>query len=132
MWTELKSLANKMKKDVQYQAVDFTRELQKFEIEFKKGFSKPLILFVLAEKPDYPFGISKTLRNITNNKIKIEGSNIYPILDSLWKSGLIIGVEEGNSRKRIYSLTDEGKNFLNSLRLSMKEFVGTIQKIINI
>ena len=112
--------------------MDLDIEQQKFEVEFKKGFSKPLILFTLAEKPDYPFQISKTLREKTKNKIKIEGSNIYPILKNLEESGLIIGVKEGDSRKRIYSLTDDGKKFLLSLQFSMKEFVVIIQEMIDI
>jgi PadR family transcriptional regulator PadR len=120
--TELKSL-------------NLDKELQKFEIEFKKGFSKPLILCILAEKPDYPFQISKRLREKTKDKIKIEGSNIYPILKSLeqkeGEEGLIIGVKEEDSRKRIYSLTDDGKKFLRSLQLSMDEFIQTIREMID-
>ncbi len=106
--------------------------MQKFEIEFKKGFSKPLILFILAENPDYPFQISKRLRENTKDRIKIEGSNIYPILKSLEKdSGLIIGIKEGDSRKRIYSLTDDGKKFLQSLQHSLKEFLVIIHEMID-
>lgn len=112
--------------------MDLDKIREKFEIEFKKGFSKPLILFILAEKPDYPFQISKRLREKTKDKIKIEGSNIYPILKNLEEdSGLIIGVKEGDSRKRIYSLTDEGTEFLTSLQLSMKEFLNIVHEMID-
>jgi DNA-binding PadR family transcriptional regulator len=111
--------------------LDLEKEQQKFEIEFKKGFSKPLLLFALAETPDYPFQISKTLREKTKEKIKIEGSNIYPILKNLEENGLIRGVKEGDSRKRIYSLTGDGKKFLVSLQQSMKEFIDIIQEMID-
>ncbi len=111
--------------------MDLDKELQKYEIEFKKGFSKPLILFTLAEKPDYPFQISKTVREMTKDKISIVGSNIYPILTNMEKSGIIQGIKEEESRKRVYSLTGDGKDFLTSLQQTMKEFVDIIQEMID-
>ena len=51
--------------------------LQKWQREYKKGYSKPLILFTLAKvKKSYPFGITEELKKLTNGQISIVGSNI--------------------------------------------------------
>jgi DNA-binding PadR family transcriptional regulator len=61
----------------------FEEELQKWETEFKRGFSKPFILLALDEKPNYPYQVIKTINRNTKGKISIAGSNIYPILKKM-------------------------------------------------
>jgi DNA-binding PadR family transcriptional regulator len=107
-------------------------ELQKWETEFKKGFSKPLILLTLSEKPNYPYQVSKTIVEKTRGKIAISGSNIYPILKKMEVDGLIIGIKDEQSMKRVYSLTDRGEKFLSLLKRSMKDFLGIIQEMIDV
>ena len=107
-------------------------ELQKWETEFKKGFTKPLILLILAEKPNYPYQVTKTIVGKTKGKITITGSNIYPILKRMEESGLIVGKKDLESSRRIYELTAGGEEFLASLKHTMGEFVGIIQEAINI
>ncbi|MFX0124599.1 MAG: PadR family transcriptional regulator [Candidatus Hodarchaeota archaeon] len=109
----------------------FETELQKWETEFKKGFSKPFILLILAEKPNYPYQVTKTIVGRTKGQIAIAGSNIYPILKTLEDSGLILGEKDENSKKRMYSLTEKGKEFLIPLLQSMKEFTQIVQEMIN-
>lgn len=106
-------------------------ELQKWETEFKKGFSKPLILLTLAEKPNYPYQVTKTISGKTKGKITIAGSNIYPILKKMEERGLILGKKEFESLKRVYTLTGDGREFLVSLKQVMKEFVEIIQEMID-
>ncbi|MFX0094701.1 MAG: PadR family transcriptional regulator [Candidatus Hodarchaeota archaeon] len=113
--------------------MDIENELQKWETEFKKGFSKPLILLSLAEKPNYPYQVTKSIIGKTQGKITIAGSNIYPILNNLEKKlGLIVGEKDSKTSKRVYKLTEEGKEFLVSLKQIMKDFVEMIQKIIDV
>ncbi len=106
-------------------------ELQKWETEFKKGFSKPFILLTLAEKPNYPYQVTKTIIGRTKGQIAIAGSNIYPILKKLEDDGLILGQKEKNSKNRIYALTEEGKKFIIPLIQSMKEFTQIVQQMID-
>ena len=112
--------------------MEFEDELQKWETEFKKGFSKPFILLTLAEKPNYPYQVTKTIIGRTKGQIAIAGSNIYPILKKLEDSGLILGHKDDKSKKRIYTLTGEGKEFLIPLMQSMKEFTQIVQKMIDV
>lgn len=102
-------------------------ELQKWEIELKKGFSKPLILISLAEKPNYPYQLTKTISSKTQGKIVIAGSNIYPILKRMEDDGLITGLKEEGSKNTIYSLTNDGKNFLELFSDNISEFLTIIQ-----
>jgi len=49
--------------------------LQKWQTEFKKGFSKPLILFTLAEiERSYAFLLTKKILETTKGQISITGS----------------------------------------------------------
>ena len=105
-------------------------ELQKWETEYKKGFSKPLVLFALAEKPTYPYQITKTISSKTRHMITVAGSNIYPILTKLKDMGIISSVEDVDSGKNIYSLTEGGNEFLISLKQSLKEFISIIEEVI--
>ena len=72
----------------------------------------------------------------------IAGSNIYPILKNLQDEGLIIGERSGSNpdetlgkskgpTRTIYSITDNGKMFLNELDNSINEFVGIILPLID-
>ncbi|MHA2495662.1 MAG: PadR family transcriptional regulator [Candidatus Hodarchaeales archaeon] len=105
-------------------------ELQKWETEFKKGFSKPLILLNLADHPNYPYQVTKTISEKTKGKITIAGSNIYPILKKIEDDGLIAGKKDEDSKKRVYTLTHDGTEFLASLKHSMKDFIEIIQEMI--
>ena len=108
----------------------FETEIQKWETEFKKGFSKPFILLTLAERPNYPYQVTKTIIGRTKGQIAIAGSNIYPILKTLEDNELILGQKDEKSKKRIYSLTEKGKEFLIPLLQSMKEFTQVVQEMI--
>ena len=61
--------------------------------------------------------------------ITVAGSNIYPILKKLEEIELISS-EKDSTDKRIYSLTEGGKEFLDALKQSLKEFVSLIEEVI--
>lgn len=106
--------------------------LQKWISEYKKGFSKPLILFTLSKlDKSYPFPLTKEILRLTNGMITIAGSNIYPILRALEKDELITGQPDENKRK-YYMLTDKGIQFLNQLKVPMKGFNDMIGSFIEI
>ncbi len=103
-------------------------EIQKWEIELKKGFSKPMILMTLADKPTYPYQLTKTIIAKTNGKIAIAGSNIYPILKKMEVDGLIRSSKDEESSKKLYSLTADGKLFLQTFSQSVSEFLINMQE----
>ncbi|MFX1283501.1 MAG: PadR family transcriptional regulator [Promethearchaeota archaeon] len=116
--------------------------LQKWEIEFKKGFAKPFILLTLAKKPNYAYSLTKEINVNTNGQISITVTSIYPILKNLQDEELIEGKKEPKPTKQpsldrkpqlrtVYSLTPKGEQLLNSLSKSLEEFSNIIQRHID-
>lgn len=105
--------------------------LAKWQTEYKKGFSKPLILLALSEvKRSYAYLLTKKILELTNGEISIAGSNIYPMLAKLEDDKLIISQQDENERK-FYKLTDSGREFLKQLGNTMKEFNKTMIELID-
>ena len=105
--------------------------LQKWQTEYKKGFSKPLILFTLAEiGRSYAYLLTKKIMELTNGEISIAGSNIYPILNKLENDNLLI-TQIDDSERKFYQLSKGGKEFLKQLKMSLKDFNEMMLKIID-
>lgn len=105
--------------------------LQKWQTEYKKGFSKPLILFTLAEVGrSYAYLLTKKIMELTDGEISIAGSNIYPILNKLENDNLLVSQIDENERK-FYQLSKNGKEFLSQLKMSLKDFNEIMLKIID-
>jgi DNA-binding PadR family transcriptional regulator len=105
--------------------------LHKWRTEYKKGFSKPLILFTLSEvERSYAYLLTKKILELTNGEISIAGSNIYPMLAKLEEDKLIVSQLDDSERK-FYKLTESGKEFLKQLEVSIKEFNEIMLKIID-
>ena len=114
--------------------------LLKWVTEYKKGFSKPIILLALAKKENYPYNLTREINERTKGHIAIAGSNIYPILKSLLDEGLIQKEKvakptksEDTSKKQfrsVYSLTVTGEKLMEDIKGSLKEFTGIIQELI--
>ena len=96
--------------------------LQKWQTEYKKGFSKPLILLALAEVGrSYAYLLTKKILELTKGEISIAGSNVYPMLSKLEDDNLIVSQQDKSERK-FYKLTESGEKFLKQLEKSIKEF----------
>ncbi len=104
--------------------------LQKWQREYKKGYSKPLILFALAEvEMSYPFPLTKKLKELTKGQITIVGSNIYPLLSKLEEEELI-KFQKDESDRKVYRLSEKGKKFLISLGQTIEEFNKNMLEIV--
>ena len=105
--------------------------LKKWIIEFKKGFSKPLILLTLAEvEKSKAYQLTKLISKLTNEEIDINASNIYPMLAKLEEEQFVKS-EIGKDERKFYTLTETGKLFLDRLKTSIEKFNSTILDIIN-
>jgi len=114
--------------------------LLKWVTEYKKGFSKPIILFALSKKENYPYMLTQEITKRTKGHISIAGSNIYPILKNLVNEGLIQKEKvakptksENTSKKQfrsVYSLTTKGEDLLENLKGSLGEFIGIMHELI--
>jgi len=88
-----------------------------FEVAMKKGFLSGLILMFLEKEPCHGYKILKEIEKRTFGVWHPRSSNIYPLLDSISKKGLIkcIEVEESGRFKKIYDITPKGKETLKML-----------------
>ena len=104
--------------------------LQKWQREYKKGYSKPLILLTLAKvEKSYPFPLTEKLKELTKGQISIVGSNIYPLLSKLEEEELIVFQKDDSDRK-VYQLSEKGKEFLRNLGLTIQEFNRNMLEIV--
>lgn len=86
------------------------------------------ILFMLNFKSMSGYQLSKNIRNTGG---QISNGTLFPILNKLVSNGLIVFKAMGN--KKIYRLTEKGKNYVQSLRdigdeLRKKIIVDSIDK----
>ncbi len=88
-----------------------------FDVAMKKGFMSGLILMVLEKEPCHGYKILKEIEKRTFGVWHPRSSNIYPLLDSISKKGLIecVEVEESGRSKKIYDITPKGKEALKLL-----------------
>ncbi|MHA2099288.1 MAG: PadR family transcriptional regulator [Candidatus Kariarchaeaceae archaeon] len=104
--------------------------LERWSIEFKKGFAKPMILLFLKQKENYPYSLTREINSRTRGAINIAGSNIYPLLGSMKKQGLISSTKSKDGTRTMYQLSIVGENYLQSLQTEIIDFLNMILSII--
>jgi len=70
-------------------------------------------LYLLASRPKHGYELIKELEEKLGRKIS--ASNVYPFLEILIKNRLIKIQKTGKREKKVYILTNEGKNFTKSM-----------------
>ncbi len=69
------------------------------------------IMLSLIEQ-SHGYVIMQNVERLSNNKVKIAAGTLYGALENLMKHKLIKSVETGDSRRKVYVLTSEGKEVL--------------------
>ncbi len=92
----------------------------KFLKSLLKGVRKIFILWIISKEKIHGYGLISKINDTSkiNDITVIHGSSVYPILHSLEKEGLIISSEElnGNHKVKMYEITQEGKDTLNTIK----------------
>ena len=94
---------------------------------FIRGFSKPLILWLICLKPMHGYNLIKEFKNVTGKRLK--PAVIYPFLHTLEEKGFIVGtwMTRGKRRIKSYSVTKKGKKLLvsvkNRFKLPIREII---------
>ncbi len=103
-----------------------------FEVAMKKGFMSGLILMVLEKEPCHGYKILKEIEKRTVGVWHPQSSNIYPLLDSISKKGLIkcVEVDESGRSKKIYDITPKGKETLKMLLQKHSMMIDSIRSIV--
>jgi len=101
--------------------------------ELKKGSAELLILSLVEDQPRHGYDIGNLIEQRSRGLLRFNVASLYPLLYRLEKRGWIQGrwVEKsGQRRRRYYRLTPEGKKVLAAQRVSWREFVEAINRII--
>jgi DNA-binding PadR family transcriptional regulator len=79
---------------------------------FMHGLDRPLILWLLAQRPRHGYELIKEVKRLTGHKLK--PCTLYPILYWLEDEDFVVGecVKKGRRELRRYRLTEKGKALL--------------------
>lgn len=106
-------------------------DIEKSLIQMRKGNLELCILSIIQRSDAYAPEIIEELKQ--NEIIVVEGT-IYPLLTRLKNNGILeYRWEESSSGppRKYYTLTSDGKEFLNQLKQAWVQLSQTIQKIIH-
>jgi PadR family transcriptional regulator len=103
--------------------------------ELLKGTLSVIILKLLNKNGKmYGYQITQMVKKLSDDKILIREGSLYPALHKLREEGLV-DVETENIGKRVrhyYSLTNKGKEVRIEKEEEIKDFIKTIDNIINL
>ena len=100
-----------------------------------KGSLRTIVLKVLEENGRmYGYDITRKVEELTDGKIKFTYGALYPVLHKLESEGVLVTESENyNNRIRIYySLTSKGHSVVAEKIKEMKEFIESLESIINL
>ncbi len=92
-----------------------------------KGHLKLLVLKLLEEGPLHGYGIMAELEKRYGMPHPSPGT-IYPILASLKRAGLIEVTGEGKRDKKLYRITEKGKEYLREHEYEVNEAIETAER----
>ncbi|MEL6537634.1 MAG: PadR family transcriptional regulator [Bacteroidota bacterium] len=101
------------------------------QVQMRKGILEFCILSIIARGEVYA---SDMLEELTSVRIMVVEGTLYPLLTRLRKAGLVeykwVESTSGPPRK-YYTLTEDGREFLDVLTGTWKELVVSTEQIIN-
>lgn len=98
-------------------------------VRFEAGDMKYVILKLLAEKPMHGYEVMKALEERTRGCYKPSPGTVYPTLQWLEDEGLVRAEEREG--KKIYTITDAGRGFLEEHRSTVEDIFDRVEETID-
>jgi PadR family transcriptional regulator, regulatory protein PadR len=100
--------------------------------ETLKGHLDMLLLSVVADGPRHGYAVIEALRQQSGDAFDLPEGTVYPALHRLQRAGLLTSSwgEAGGRRRRVYSLTTDGKKALAHKRREWNLFAGAVQRVV--
>src|SRR6185436_10204999 len=101
-------------------------------LDLLQGTLDMLILGTLQWGPQHGHGIGQTIRQQSDDLLKVETGSLYPALHRLVKRGWLKadwGVSKANQRAKFYRLTPEGKKQLLREESRWAQLVNAIARV---
>ena len=99
-----------------------------------KGSLKTIVLKVLKENGRmYGYEITRKVEDLTEGRIRLTYGALYPVLHKLEGEGVLVTESENfNNRIRVYyTLTEKGHSVVAEKIREMKEFIDSLESIVN-
>ncbi len=96
---------------------------------FGAGDMKYVILKLLEEKPMHGYEVMKALEEQTLGCYKPSPGTVYPTLQWLEDEGLVKSEEVGG--KKVYAITDTGREFLEENKSTVEDIFDRVEDIID-
>ena len=109
-----------------------TRETEK-QLELVQGTLALLILQTLAFGKVHGHAIARTIERRSDEVLQVGHGSLYPALQRLLKSGLIVaedGVSENNRKARFYRLTAKGRKQLSAESSKWERLTSAIARVL--
>jgi PadR family transcriptional regulator PadR len=102
-----------------------------WEVEMRKGYTKLAVLMFLNKKALTGYDIMKEIEEETFGFWKLTSGGVYPVLKELEERGYIKGQwkAKGERRKKIYKITDDGKQMLKTALYRQQQMEETIGEL---
>ena len=91
---------------------------------FEKGDLKYVILDLLKEKPSHGYEVIRALEDRFRGFYSPSPGSVYPTLQLLEDLGYVTAAQQDG--KKVYSITDEGRKFLEENRRSVENIWGRV------
>jgi transcriptional regulator len=97
-----------------------------------KGHLDMLLLSIVAEGPAHGYAVIERLREQSGESFDLPEGTVYPALHRLQRAGLLSSTwgESGGRRRRVYTLTTEGRKSLAQKRREWNLFAGAVQRVV--
>lgn len=106
---------------------------QEFDAQgFARGIHELLVLTALRESPRHGYQIALDVEAHSNGVFRFRHGTLYPILHRMEANGFIQGRWSSGAgrRKKIYSLTDLGRQHLGGETNRVREIVAGLMRIL--
>lgn len=103
-------------------------------LELLKGTLDVLILKTLSRGPMHGYGISKWIRERTDEQFDIEEGALYPALRRLEQKGLLEAewaLSETNREAKFYELTEAGREGLRRELAEWSRYVDAMSRVLD-
>jgi PadR family transcriptional regulator, regulatory protein PadR len=102
-------------------------------LELLQGTLDVLILKSLSWGPRHGYAVADSIRERSNEALRIEEGALYPALHRLEKRGLLEaewGVSENNRRAKFYTLTPRGRAQLKSETQQWVAYAAAVTRVL--
>jgi transcriptional regulator len=102
-------------------------------VEVLQGTLDLLILKALGLGPLHGWGISKLVRQLSNDVFQVNQGSLYPALYRLEDKGWIEaewGESSDGRRAKVYTLTPQGRKAFAAERASWRTFAATVELVL--